>query len=201
MIISLQEAINILNNELGCDPFTETGAVNGSGTFSTVGISSTLEGDGTGDLTDFLEINDLLVIDQVSYRITSVSTGELEIAGEIELTEAKWQYVKVEDSVQFLKDQKRRQQSLNVSTRIIESNTCETDPIPESKKLATALLACRYYEGYSSDVNNSNILSEKIGDISTSYDRSKLVEPIPKDIIDILGDCYIGGAQPSFFTK
>jgi len=201
MIVTLQEAIDILQNELGCDSFTETGTVDGSGTFSTVGISTTLTGTGTGDLTLLLSANDLLVINQVVYLIVSVSVGSIEIDNAVELTDSAWQYVKEANATTFKSSQKKRNQSLNVSDRLIVANTCETDPIPENKKLATSLLACRLFDGYSSDVNDSNVVSEKIGDISTTFDRSKLVEPIPQDIINILGDCYIGGAQPSFFSK
>lgn len=201
MLLTLQESIDILKNEIGCDSFTETGAVDGSGTFSTVGISDELVGTATGDLTEVLEANDLLIINQAAYVITSVSVGGLSISSEIELTDSTWQYVKSENATTFLAGQQKRNQSLNTSSRLILANTCEQDPIPESFKLAASLLACRFFDGYKSDINNLNITSEKIGDISTSYDRSKLTEPLPNDIINILGACYIGGIQPGFFSK
>ena len=200
MIITLQEAIDLLANEIGVDSFTETGAVDGSGTFSTSGVSTNLVGTSTGNLTVILASNDYVVIDQVAYKIVSVSVGSLVISDAIELADASWQYVKALDYSTFATNQKKRNQSLGTSTRLIESVKCDTDPIPDNVKFATALLTSKYYIGYSPSYN-INVTSEKIGDLSTSYDLNRLQDPIPKDIIDILGDCYIGGSQPAFFSK
>ena len=201
MSLSIVDAMDILSDEYGCSDYTDTGAITALGTVSTSGNSNVLNGVNTGNITTYLAIDDLVVIDYEHYTVTAVTTSTITIDKTINIPNPKtWSYVKEDEAEDYKKEMNKRNRALSTANRLVVLYGCDENPMPENHKTAVALLACRLYNGTFSTIQKMNVTSERIGDMSYTYSNQQM-PPLPKDIIFLLGDCYNGGIQPDFFTR
>jgi len=205
MWVTLQEAVDILTLEMGCDSFANTPSyvIPGTSQFSTTGSSTTLAWTGLGGLLTLLSVGDLIVISQIGYSVISVNTNSAVIDTAINLTtNTSWNKVLLADAVAYQAFNKLRNQALYTAyKRLLRYVVTPETPVQVAYQEAQSHLACLYMRTPMRLRGNTNIVSESLGDMSYSYDLSKIVEPIPYDIIQILGALYIGIGNPVFFRK
>ena len=201
MSLNIVDAMDILADEYGCSDYTDTGAISAPGTLSTTGLSSVLNGSGTGNITTYLAVDDLVVIDYVHYTVTAVTSNTITIDKQINISTPKsWSYVKEDEATEYKAEMNKRNRALSTANRLVVLYGCDENPMPNDHKTAVALLACRLYNETFTLFAKQNVVSEKIGDVSYTYSSNQMT-PLPKDIILLLGDCYKGGIQPGFFEK
>lgn len=206
--VTLSEAVEILSQELGFDKFIERSEFETQSDLKliTSGPSTTLDLSGTGNLQDNLKVNGFLLIGLIKYQIKSVTENSVEIDSEISLSEeTRFSFVDPSNTAAWEKFYKTKEQSLATAYKIISRNVeSVSEDVPESFKEAQSKLAAFYFQNqknlpYGKD--KTRIQSERIGDISTSYDTSKLQEKLPAWVIDILGNSYRSDFDPIFFNR